>query len=361
MLRKKLVLALLAMSVLWVSCNNLFKMLADRDTEGFVTIADEGPLTVKYDDNGKTGGEVPVDANLYARGDKVTVLPDDALVRTGNTFAGWNTEKNGKGKDYKAGDTFNIVTSIILYAKWTCTLTYDGNNSDDDDDTPEDDKSPYVNGATVTVSDEGDLELSDSVFAGWNDGNGRTYFAGDKFTITEDTILKAIWLTGSDVTETTSYKLNEDTGNNRDGLAIKCVVEDNTKYTLMLGGKVESGLTPQTAHPNVFGPETGFVDANVDKGYTFITLNGILTGGNTYDIKQTNESLCLHTDQSDFTNNGSLLTKEKTGVTLDTDDNTYAILLWNGANPKMATIVITGNSSTTTFVIDWSGLTITPK
>ncbi|HBX24233.1 MAG TPA: hypothetical protein DEF34_11480, partial [Desulfotomaculum sp.] len=48
--------------------------------------------TVTYDGNGNTSGSVPVDSNTYITGATVTVLGNTGnLVKTGYTFAGWNT------------------------------------------------------------------------------------------------------------------------------------------------------------------------------------------------------------------------------------------------------------------------------
>lgn len=80
--------------------------------------------TVTYDGNGKTGGNVPVDSSSYEEGESVTVLGNtEALVRIGYTFAGWNTQVDGKGIDYVAKETLNMGTSnVTLYAKWTPAL-----------------------------------------------------------------------------------------------------------------------------------------------------------------------------------------------------------------------------------------------
>ena len=42
-----------------------------------------------------------------------------SLVKTGYTFAGWNTEANRSGIAYAAGDFFTISANTTLYAVWT--------------------------------------------------------------------------------------------------------------------------------------------------------------------------------------------------------------------------------------------------
>jgi uncharacterized repeat protein (TIGR02543 family) len=90
-------------------------------------LVDGMPLTVTYDGNGKTGGSVPTDGNGYFYGATVTVLANTgSLVRTGYTFAGWNTAANGSGTDYAASGsaTFTMgIANVTLYAMWTINHT----------------------------------------------------------------------------------------------------------------------------------------------------------------------------------------------------------------------------------------------
>jgi len=93
--------------------------------------------TVSYDANGSTGGTAPADGNTYAPGATAVVLANTgALVKTGYTFAGWNSTAAGTGVSYPAsgGSTLTIGSSnLTLYAKWInpCTLDVDGNNQVD--------------------------------------------------------------------------------------------------------------------------------------------------------------------------------------------------------------------------------------
>lgn len=78
-------------------------------------------FTVTYNGNGSQSGAVPVDENLYERGEKVKVLGNTgALENPGCGFAGWNTAADGSGTKYKEDDTFNIEETkhITLYAQW---------------------------------------------------------------------------------------------------------------------------------------------------------------------------------------------------------------------------------------------------
>ncbi len=81
-------------------------------------------LSVTYDGNENTGGSAPTDATEYASGNEVTVASAPVgMVKTGYTFAGWNTAPGGGGTSYAAGATFNITSNTTLYAQWTENLT----------------------------------------------------------------------------------------------------------------------------------------------------------------------------------------------------------------------------------------------
>jgi uncharacterized repeat protein (TIGR02543 family) len=87
-------------------------------------------FTVTYNDNGSTGGNVPIDSTKYEQGQTVTVLGNTgSLNNTGYTFSGWNTKSDGSGTPYSQGQTFTIGTAdVVLYAEWTgnpiYTVTY---------------------------------------------------------------------------------------------------------------------------------------------------------------------------------------------------------------------------------------------
>jgi uncharacterized repeat protein (TIGR02543 family) len=84
---------------------------------------------VSYNGNTSTGGTAPVDSNSYTNGQTATVLGNTgSLVKTGYTFAGWNTAANGSGTSYTAGQTLAMGSAnVTLYAQWTInsyTITF---------------------------------------------------------------------------------------------------------------------------------------------------------------------------------------------------------------------------------------------
>jgi uncharacterized repeat protein (TIGR02543 family) len=78
-------------------------------------------LTVSYHGNGNTGGSVPPAVEELVVDEAVTVAGNTGhLVKTGYTFAGWNTEADGSGFDVKPGvNQIEMENSNIeLYAQW---------------------------------------------------------------------------------------------------------------------------------------------------------------------------------------------------------------------------------------------------
>ncbi|MGO4695394.1 S-layer homology domain-containing protein, partial [Paenibacillus sp. 2TAB26] len=74
---------------------------------------------VTYNGNGYTSGNVPTDIGEYEENASVTVRGNTGdLVKSGYTFAGWNTLADGTGTDYAATFTMGI-TNVTLYAKWS--------------------------------------------------------------------------------------------------------------------------------------------------------------------------------------------------------------------------------------------------
>ena len=207
-------------------------------------------FTVTYDGNGKTGGSVPVDGAAYEEGDAVTVLGNTGgLVRDGYTFAGWNTEGDGTGTAYAAGDTFAMGSAdVVLYSQWTAnptfTVTYDGNGNTGGS-VPVD-SAAYEEGNEVTVlGNSGGLVRDGYTFAGWNtegDGTGTAYAKGDTFAMgSADVVLYAQWI--ANPTFSVTYDGNGNTGGSVpvDGSAY----EEGAEVTVLgnSGGLVRDGYT----------------------------------------------------------------------------------------------------------------------
>lgn len=74
-------------------------------------------LNVTYDANGGTGSQQ--DANTYNYNAPVTILDEGSMQKPGHHFTGWNTQADGGGTAYAAGEVINITDNLHLYAQYT--------------------------------------------------------------------------------------------------------------------------------------------------------------------------------------------------------------------------------------------------
>ncbi len=192
--------------------------MGEADVRLYAKWTAQATFAVTYDGNGNTGGEAPVDSTRYLPGQTVTVLSPGTIVKIGYTFNGWNTDVNGSGTSYVAGQTFPMESdNVTLWAQWTelptCTVTYNGN--DNTGGAVPADGTFYLQGQPVIVlGNTGNLSKTGYTFAGWNtdeDGNGVSYAAGETFYMgTEDVILWAQWT--AEATYSVTYNGNGSTG-----------------------------------------------------------------------------------------------------------------------------------------------------
>ena len=51
---------------------------------------------------------------------KIVTVAQNEFTRNNYTFTGWNTQADGKGTAYKAGDSFTLTDKdTMLYAQWS--------------------------------------------------------------------------------------------------------------------------------------------------------------------------------------------------------------------------------------------------
>ena len=157
--------------------------------------------TVSYDANGGTGTQTDPNSP-YNFGSTVTVLGTGSIVRTGYTFANWNTAADGSGTSYSPAATFSITANTTLYAQWTIntyTVTYNG-NANTGGTAPVDPNSPYTYNSTVTVLGPGTLTKTGLHFLALEHG-GRWQWhelqPGGDLRITANTTLYAQWTAAS--------------------------------------------------------------------------------------------------------------------------------------------------------------------
>jgi uncharacterized repeat protein (TIGR02543 family) len=152
--------------------------------------------SLTYNGNGNTSGTAPVDATSpYAAAASVTTLTDNGLLKTGSTFAGWNTLATGLGTDIAVNSSYTMpAANTILYAKWTTnnyTVTFDANTG-----------SGSMSNQTITYGASSNLTSNaftkpGYTFAGWNtlaNGTGTSYTNSQSYTMgAANTTLYAQW------------------------------------------------------------------------------------------------------------------------------------------------------------------------
>lgn len=99
--------------------------MASAQTEEQIDIS----YKVKFNGNGSTSGSMSNQSFTYGSG---KALKANAFKKTGYTFTGWNTKKNGKGTSYANKADGSMITTtngktVTLYAQWERTkykITY---------------------------------------------------------------------------------------------------------------------------------------------------------------------------------------------------------------------------------------------
>jgi uncharacterized repeat protein (TIGR02543 family) len=113
---------------------------------------------------------------------------------TGYTFAGWFTEKNGGGTEFKANTP--VTADITVYAKWVAVSSSDAQVSFNANGGTGSMAAQTVTIGTAFTVPTPTFTKTCAAFAGWNtqaDGTGTTYASGAKVTVTADLTLYALW------------------------------------------------------------------------------------------------------------------------------------------------------------------------
>ena len=96
--------------------------LTDKDTVLYAQWSENAPaqVNVSYDANGGTGTMESMTGDVGSE----IVIAQNGFARSGYTFTGWNTQADGKGTAYKAGDSFTLTDKdTVLYAQWNKLVT----------------------------------------------------------------------------------------------------------------------------------------------------------------------------------------------------------------------------------------------
>ena len=96
------------------------------------TILNQSRYGVQYNGNRNTSGHAPIDNNQYLLGEEATVLDQGSLYKSGYVFRNWNTNQQGNGIAFNAGDRVQIVSgNITLFAIWDAGNDSGYNNNND--------------------------------------------------------------------------------------------------------------------------------------------------------------------------------------------------------------------------------------
>lgn len=221
---------------------------------------------ISYNANSSTGGTTSTSGSWITGATATAIAANSGtLVRSGYTFAGWNTLANGTGTDYAAtgSATYSTTADLTLYAKWTAnglTITY---------------KSDYQSGpADITESKTADTTFTlrgntftrpGYNFSGWALSSGGLIAKSDSATasVLVDTSYYAGWTA---IDYTVAYNGNSNTGG--------AVPTDSTNYNI--GGsitvKANSGLLTRTGYSFV-----GWTDNSGNTGTVYSTSSANTT------------------------------------------------------------------------------------
>lgn len=151
--------------------------------------------SIVFDPNGAEEG-TPDSLTVYE--DESLTIPENEFVKAHATFTGWNTEPDGTGTSYKAGDTIDQFTQdTTFYAQWKMdrqyTISFDPNGAEEGS---MGDMTVYEK--TSFVLPENKFSMAHATFTGWNtkaDGSGANYTAGSTVeSVSKNTVFYAQWV-----------------------------------------------------------------------------------------------------------------------------------------------------------------------
>lgn len=242
--------------------------------------------------------------SVYGENDEV-IAEYSGLTETTKNVDGLSTKTNyifgvvavGDGSTYLNSD--QATSEVFTTSSATCTVTYDANGGIG---TPPSDTKVYTNGATVTVlANYGKLTKDGYAFTGWNtqaDGNGTTYRAGEKFTISANTTLYAQWCKAYWKLVTDAAELENDTriviAAKDEAVALSTTQNTNNrgqaaitkKYNTVTFGADVQTLSLMGLPANLFAlyTGTGFLYAAGSDSYNYLKTGSNTNGNGNWDI-----------------------------------------------------------------------------
>ncbi len=148
--------------------------------------------TITFNDNGGVGDV----ASLSDTSGTSVALPSGTdLTFAGYTFSGWNTEANGSGTEYSAGQSLEAASSEVLYAQWIqdpqAEISINANGGTSSISTLS-----GIIGTTVTLPTAMNVEDAGYALSSWNtaaNGSGTSFEPGQTITLSSSMTLYAQW------------------------------------------------------------------------------------------------------------------------------------------------------------------------
>lgn len=238
-------------------------------------------VILTYNANGSTSGTVPASQSVTAGGSVTVSTNSGTLAKTNFSFAGWNTSPLGIGTDYVNPGSITLNSNLILYAKWTATITYDG-NTNSSGAAPS--SQTAIAGPISLRLNTGTLVKSLYTLVGWNtlaDGTGDSYALGGTYELAGNVTLYAQWVengkylityfglgatsgvpASATVTQTSSYTVSSNTPV-RTGWTFRGW---NTKADYSGTSYSASGTFTPTANTNLYAKWEATVSFNINTG-----------------------------------------------------------------------------------------------
>lgn len=214
-------------------------------------------VILSYNSNGSTSGTVPTSQSVTAGGSLTVSTNSGTLAKTNFSFTGWNTSSLGIGTDYAASSSITLNSNITLYAKWTATITYDG-NTNTSGSVPS--LQTAIAGPISLRLNTGTLAKSLYILVGWNtsaDGTGNPYALGETYDLVGNVTLFAQWVENGKWL-ITYYGLGTTSG-----VPASAAVTQTASYTVSASTPVRSGWT--------------FIGWNTKSDYTGTSYNSSAT------------------------------------------------------------------------------------
>jgi uncharacterized repeat protein (TIGR02543 family) len=175
--------------------------------------------TITYNGNGSTGGTVPTAGTLTTGTTFNADSNSGSLVKTGHTFAGWNTAANGSGSSIAINGVVTTTSNLTLYAQWSIIsplITFNKGIADSvtlPAGTSANFGALFTLPATDTSTVISAPNAGNFAFTGWSDGTA-TFQVGSTYRMgTADVIFTAQWI----AVFTVKYVLNGGTVNTDTG------------------------------------------------------------------------------------------------------------------------------------------------